>query len=144
MKQNLLALVFRPLRLVVDAASLRQFRILILKATHAPFVGIIYAYEASRLFSSHRSSFPPASLLGSSMHPSNSGHHPSQLGSRQKAALKGELTQDSDSPTRPHDSIQGDVPSALSTADISEMLTLMRKLTAQVDELTARSERRDQ
>jgi hypothetical protein len=51
--------------------SLRQFRILILKATHAPFVAIIFAYESSRLFSSHRSHFPPAST--SSMHINSSG-----------------------------------------------------------------------
>ncbi|KAH9827927.1 Ca2+/Mg2+-permeable cation channel [Teratosphaeria destructans] len=42
---NLLPLLLRPLRLVLSAARLRTIRIVLLKATHAPLVGMIMAYE---------------------------------------------------------------------------------------------------
>ncbi|KAF2772744.1 Ca2+/Mg2+-permeable cation channel [Teratosphaeria nubilosa] len=42
---NLLPLLLRPLRLVLSAARLRTMRIVLLKATHAPLVGMIMAYE---------------------------------------------------------------------------------------------------
>ncbi len=149
--------MFRPLRLVVPAQTLRQFRIMILKATHAPFVAIIYAYESSRLFSSHRSHFPPAasSSMDSIMHSMhlNSGtarsRHgrplSSNLGSR-FTALKPALA-----PSTPQQSSQqhqyqhqhqhqqnlsGSSSSALSTADATEILTMMQKLSSQVDELS--------
>jgi hypothetical protein len=136
-QQNLIALLFRPLRLVVPAQSLRQFRILILKATHAPFVAIIFAYESSRLFSSHRSHFPPAS--SSSMHINSSAQGrplSGNLGGR-FGALKPGLA-----PSTPHQSQQhnrpGSAASALGTAELAQMLALMQKLSSQVDELTMR------
>nr|OQO30480.1 hypothetical protein B0A51_01709 [Rachicladosporium sp. CCFEE 5018] len=47
---NLLALLFRPMRLIVPADSLRAYRIVLLKATHWPFVGLILAFESGRQF----------------------------------------------------------------------------------------------
>ena len=134
--QNLIALLFRPLRLILDAQTLRQFRIIILKATHAPFVAIIYAYESSRLFSSHRSHFPPAS--NSSMHISYGGQSrplSGNLGSR-FTALRPALAPST--PQRSHQTLPCSSTSALGTADMAEMLTLMQKLSAQVEELTTR------
>src|SRR4051812_1664702 len=43
--QNLIPLLLRPLRLVLASERLRSARIVLLKATHAPFIGAIYAYE---------------------------------------------------------------------------------------------------
>ncbi|KAL1627985.1 hypothetical protein SLS56_006128 [Neofusicoccum ribis] len=37
--------VFRPLLMVLPERAARRARIVLLKATHAPFVGIIWAYE---------------------------------------------------------------------------------------------------
>ena len=43
---NLIALLFlRPLRLVLPSEDARRIRIIVLKATHAPFVGLIWLYE---------------------------------------------------------------------------------------------------
>ncbi len=47
-KQNLILLVlFRPLRLFMPAGNLRSARIVLLKITHLPYVGAIWAYEAA-------------------------------------------------------------------------------------------------
>lgn len=43
--QNLIPLVLRPLRLVMPSERLRSTRIVLLKATHVPFIGAIWAYE---------------------------------------------------------------------------------------------------
>ena len=134
--QNLIALLFRPLRLILPAPTLRRFRILILKATHAPFVALIFAYESSRLFSSHRSHFPPAST--SSMHinyVSQDRPHSGNLGNR-FTALNHTLALST--PHKSRSNLPGSSASALSTADYAEMLTLLQKLSAQVDELTTR------
>jgi hypothetical protein len=43
---NLIPLVLvRPLRLILDTEQLRSLRIIVLKITHSPIVGIIYLYE---------------------------------------------------------------------------------------------------
>lgn len=44
---NLIPLILiRPLRLFVSSESLRSIRILLLKATHSPFIAMIWVYEA--------------------------------------------------------------------------------------------------
>ncbi|KAF1993168.1 hypothetical protein P154DRAFT_478076, partial [Amniculicola lignicola CBS 123094] len=43
--QNLIPLVLRPLRLLLPSGRLRSTRIILLKTTHLPFVGAIWAYE---------------------------------------------------------------------------------------------------
>ena len=136
MAQNLIALLFRPLRLVVPAQTLRQFRIMILKATHAPFVAIIFAYESSRLFSSHRSNFPPAASSSMHMDSSRQGRPlSSNLGTR-FTALKPALAPSTPQQSQHQQNLPGSSSSALSTADVAEMLTMMQKLSSQVDELS--------
>ncbi|TKA76639.1 hypothetical protein B0A55_04934 [Friedmanniomyces simplex] len=49
-EENLLPLFLRPLRLVMSAEKLRTTRIVLLKATHWPFVGLILAWERARLY----------------------------------------------------------------------------------------------
>jgi hypothetical protein len=43
--QNLIPLFLRPLRLCLSQEHLRRTRIVLLKITHAPYVGAIWAYE---------------------------------------------------------------------------------------------------
>ncbi|KAF1846615.1 uncharacterized protein K460DRAFT_127029 [Cucurbitaria berberidis CBS 394.84] len=43
--RNLIPLCLRPFRLIVPSERLRSARIVLLKATHVPFVGAIWAYE---------------------------------------------------------------------------------------------------
>jgi hypothetical protein len=60
---------------------------------------------------------------------------PGSLGSR-FTALKAGLAPST--PQQSQHTLPGSSPSALSTADMAQMLTLMQKLSAQVDELTTR------
>lgn len=56
---NLFFLLLRPLRLVLASEDVRRVRIVVLKATHMPFVALIWTYESSRrLFSRN----PPSSV----------------------------------------------------------------------------------
>lgn len=48
--QNLVPLVLWPLRLVLPAEQLRTARIVLLKATHFPFVALILGWESWRLY----------------------------------------------------------------------------------------------
>lgn len=48
--QNLFPLLLRPLRLIFPPQQLRKARIVMLKATHWPFVLAILAYEHGRLW----------------------------------------------------------------------------------------------
>lgn len=43
--QNLIPLCIRPFRLILPSERLRGARIVLLKATHLPFVGVIWAFE---------------------------------------------------------------------------------------------------
>lgn len=54
---NLLALIFRPLRLFVPAEHFRAFRIMLLKITHIPIVAMIMLYETlhDKLYGRHNS-----------------------------------------------------------------------------------------
>ncbi|KAL5390601.1 hypothetical protein DPSP01_001676 [Paraphaeosphaeria sporulosa] len=59
---NLIPLLLRPLRLVLPSERLRSARIVILKATHLPFVGAIWTYE--QLFSSQGRNSGALSMTG--------------------------------------------------------------------------------
>ncbi|KAK3678209.1 hypothetical protein LTR78_002305 [Recurvomyces mirabilis] len=58
---NLLPLLIRPLRLFVSAEDLRTIRIILLKATHWPFVGLILGWEKGRQYWKTRDGRPTAS-----------------------------------------------------------------------------------
>ncbi|RDW69753.1 hypothetical protein BP6252_08773 [Coleophoma cylindrospora] len=68
---NLIPLIFiRPLRLIVKAENLRNARIILLRVTHAPFVGAIFLFERAqdkvglrtRIFSSIEPGVPSLSI----------------------------------------------------------------------------------
>lgn len=53
--QNLIPLLFRPLRLFVSSQGLRSARIVLLRITHFPYVAAIFLYEAGcQFFSRNR------------------------------------------------------------------------------------------
>ncbi|OAT10714.1 hypothetical protein BDBG_17405 [Blastomyces gilchristii SLH14081] len=58
---NLIPLLcIRPLRLFLPGESIRRVRIVLLKVTHSPFVGIILAYESSRRYVTRQNHSPMA------------------------------------------------------------------------------------
>lgn len=67
---NLIPLIFiRPLRLFVSAEKLRHIRIVLLKITHTPIVGVIFLYESiiTRVYGGSRPAFSTLGYQNGSM-----------------------------------------------------------------------------
>jgi hypothetical protein len=130
--QNLIPLCIRPLRLVLPSERLRSARIVLLKATHAPFVAAIWCYE--QLADAHRrnskvTSFNgPQTPLPSKKPPRLAVNTPRLLMADSHAALNspGRVQQQA---SRPHTRVGQGEPDA-------QLKTLVLKLTRQVEQLT--------
>ncbi|CAK4030375.1 Ca2+ Mg2+-permeable cation channel [Lecanosticta acicola] len=92
---NLLPLMLRPLRLIVSPQQLRNARIVLLKATHWPFVLALLGYERGRLWMDDR--LPAGSSVGSE-----------RLSRNAPSALRRPLSRKAFSTTRPP--LLGDQP----------------------------------
>ncbi|EOA86871.1 uncharacterized protein SETTUDRAFT_163003 [Exserohilum turcica Et28A] len=126
---NLIPLVIRPLRLIVPSERLRSVRIVMLKATHLPFVFVIWAFEH---LSDARSAKAKATSFGGPQ---------SAAGSRRAPRL----------PVNSPRLLMGGFPNALGrtqhtnrpqtrtgpTESDAQLRTLVTKLATQVEELTA-------
>ncbi|KAI1079118.1 hypothetical protein F5B20DRAFT_581537 [Whalleya microplaca] len=138
---NLLALgIFRPFRLCFPYDKLRQGRILLLRATHAPIVAVIQVYEwfAKKVNpdgfdsfrgplqgSTKRSSLPPADLPHSRP---QSGYRPRMLSSRRASA---EVINKPKRREHPPEDDAGDAPTDVEVR-ISELAAKIDRLTALV------------
>jgi hypothetical protein len=129
--QNLIPLCIRPFRLVLPSERLRSARIVLLKATHVPFVAAIWCYE--QLADAHRRkskvttfSGPQTPLL-SKKPPRLAVNTPRLLMADSQAAPNspGRVQQAS----RPHTRVGPSEPDA-------QLKTLVLKLTRQVEQLT--------
>lgn len=120
----------------MPAEQLRSVRIVLLKVTHFPYVAAIWAFEhASRYLSRHDKSWIAKSeptlhkrpFLAS---PTNTSRKvkPGALSSRSEASL-GKMT---NAHARPNASGADEV------SDLKQMMGMIAKLSAQVDELTTR------
>ncbi|KAI0397779.1 hypothetical protein F5Y17DRAFT_454663 [Xylariaceae sp. FL0594] len=137
---NLIALVFfRPLRLFVSGDTLRHGRIVLLRATHAPIVGLIHLYEAvvNKLYSGSASGYrrplqgtskplviPPSSARRSSRaHPFPRPHvHLSRHSSSEMANKS----------RRRDDAMEDDVTNAPTDVEVR-----LAELSAKIDRLAA-------
>lgn len=127
---NLIPLLFlRPLRLVLPSEDVRRIRILVLKATHAPFVALIWIYEQGVQILANISASPVRRPRASRP---LSGHFTD--GPRPALAR---------TPTKPitprasrtiFDRKERRL-SVSSTNEISEMMSLIQALSAKVDDL---------
>ncbi|KAL8777346.1 MAG: hypothetical protein Q9194_002599 [Teloschistes cf. exilis] len=92
---NLIPLIFfRPLRLCTSSEQLRNARIVLLRATHLPYVAAIWAYEtASRYWSDRRDQWlnrtgaPKRSLLATHISFSHKASKYSAMRNRSEASL---------------------------------------------------------
>ncbi|KAH7089026.1 hypothetical protein FB567DRAFT_522842 [Paraphoma chrysanthemicola] len=129
---NLIPLCIRPLRLILPSERLRSARIILLKATHSPFVMLIWAYEhfadARKRDAGVKSFSGPQTPLPSKRPPRLAVNTPRLLLADSQAAPNspGKMQQAS----RPH-------TRAGPTEPETQLKTLVLKLTAKVDELTA-------
>ncbi|KAI9724034.1 MAG: hypothetical protein M1812_000752 [Candelaria pacifica] len=140
-RQNLIPLlIFRPLRLFVPPDQLRSARIILLKATHFPFVAAIRLYEsAQRYFSGidrHRQTTQgPSSTLKRPFLVRNDSLLRSPLSAGLQPALKGRSVLGRT--TDPHaDERRSNPPVAEASSTISDLIAVVEKLSSQVEELT--------
>ncbi len=139
-RQNLIPLlIFRPLRLFIPPDRLRSARIVLLKATHFPFVGAIWLYEgAHRYFlgvDRHRQTIqgPSSTLKRPSLVRHDSLRSPLSAGAGLQPALKGRSALGRN--TEPHADERRSTPQVAEAS--SELIAIVEKLSAQVEELTA-------
>jgi hypothetical protein len=135
---NLIALIFfRPLRLFVSGDTLRHGRIVLLRATHAPIVGLIQLYEwiMSKINSGHASSFrgPPQGASKPAVVPPTAGQdgrpHP---GPRPHLHSVRQNSSETTNKSRRRDAMEDDVANA--PTDVEVRLT---ELSAKIDRLAA-------
>jgi len=135
---NLLPLtLLRPLRLFFPSEQVRRIRIFVLKATHLPFMAVIWAYEKSQRLVSH-----PHPTLTRAPHfntrPLSAGHfnfdgaHDPARASTSRHELP--AVSPSRSPRLGDSTIK---PASGGGAESPEVLALIQKLSEQVDSLTA-------
>ncbi|KAF2129597.1 hypothetical protein P153DRAFT_366988 [Dothidotthia symphoricarpi CBS 119687] len=128
---NLIPLCLRPFRLIVPSERLRSTRIVLLKATHLPFVGAIWVYE--QLVDSHKQKASLMPLSGPQT-PASSKRPP-----RLAINSPGFLITDSEATLAPstklHQASRLHNNAGLGGSDM-QLKTLVLKLTARVEELT--------
>lgn len=130
--------VLRPLRLCLPSEEARRIRIFVLKATHIPFLAIIWAYEKSTRIVSR-----PHPTLSRAPHLAT--NRPLSAGQRNFDAVRDLLKsppinrrappETSASPTRAV--AASTTKSASGDTDNVELVALVQKLSTQVDALTA-------
>ncbi|ORY09678.1 hypothetical protein BCR34DRAFT_486901 [Clohesyomyces aquaticus] len=133
---NLIPLALRPLRLVLPSERLRSARIVLLKATHLPYVGAIWAYEQfvdSRIRRSGVASIsgPETSFTAKRVLLRSSLNSPRPLTSGFQATAEGHGSAPSRSHLSNWPNTRGGPPDAE-----PHLKSLVVKLTAQVEQLT--------
>jgi hypothetical protein len=131
--QNLIPLLLRPLRLLASSENVRSARIVLLKATHLPFVAAIWAYEhfAER---KRKSGFvtmsgPETPITTTTKRPLRFPMNPP----RSSAGLQGTAESNGNTPAR---ASRPQTRSGPSEPD-PQLKALVIKLTTQVAELTS-------
>ncbi|PYH83129.1 hypothetical protein BO82DRAFT_46387 [Aspergillus uvarum CBS 121591] len=136
---NLIPLLcIRPMRLFLSAEHIRRVRIVLLRATHLPFVALIWAYEASRRYVSRRNSqFPPTATTGGSSRPISSFQAGFPLSTHhaplQSSASEGQFSRPTRSKERSHSEIRGSFSGQAGSVDIPDMVDEIERLRVQVE-----------
>ncbi|KAL4806778.1 hypothetical protein BDV18DRAFT_119841 [Aspergillus unguis] len=134
---NLIPLLcIRPMRIFLPAADIRRVRIVLLRATHLPFVALLWAYESGRRFVSGKESLASSrtTTRGLSRPTSMTRSRPGQH-SHHALALTSSIDSRSRSSLRPRRySRLGQRPGP---EDVADMLDEMERLRAQVERVAA-------
>ena len=140
--QNLLPLILlRPLRLCIPAEQLRSARIVLLKLTHSPWVAAIWLYESVKLrvIGAQRDQYWDM--------PSNQQHSPAQpLGAarclRHSPGSRGfsTLLVNKSEVSLPKIPMNSTHAFSTQASEVAELKQMIRKLSAQVEDLASRVE----
>lgn len=132
---NLIPLLFvRPLRLFLPSDTVRQMRVMLLRTVSIPFVALIWLYEgAHRLFLQEER--PPLAKMRS--RPLSANKPLSSSTSRFRSAGVGTSSAlKTSEQLHPHAQKTPSVKSALTNEENADVIVLIQRLSAQVDELT--------
>ncbi|KAH7398431.1 hypothetical protein BKA66DRAFT_545998 [Pyrenochaeta sp. MPI-SDFR-AT-0127] len=129
--QNLIPLCIRPFRLILPSERLRSARIVLLKATHLPFVGAIWAYEQ---LADARKREPMQMSLSGPQTPVPS-KRPPRLPVNSPRLLLADGQAAPNTPGRAHHANRPHASTGPSESD-DQLKTLVLRLTTQVEELT--------
>jgi hypothetical protein len=131
---NLIPLIFlRPLRLVLPSQDARAIRIVVLKATHAPFVVVIWVYERCvQMWNSAASALAPQGphISGTPL-PS----HTALFGAR--TATKSKMYRPDRAGASRHASSPSDPQPSSTNVNSAELTALVQSLSAKIDDLAA-------
>ncbi|PYH99409.1 hypothetical protein BO71DRAFT_224061 [Aspergillus ellipticus CBS 707.79] len=144
---NLIPLLcIRPMRLFLPAEHIRRVRIILLRATHLPFVALIWAYESSRRYVSRRNSqFPPTATTGGSSRPTSSiqmgfpfstHHAPPHASAFDRRSLGSSRLRERSNPAQ-HPEARGPSSGQAGRADIADVIDEVERLRTQVERVAA-------
>ncbi|KAF2203191.1 hypothetical protein GQ43DRAFT_470203 [Delitschia confertaspora ATCC 74209] len=133
LSKNLIPLLLRPARLVFSSDKVRNARIILLKATHAPFVGAIWLYEVLRTRNQKGSA---ASISGpeTPVVRKRAFMKTSLTSPRPLTGFQGSLDGSANTPGRSAASMR--VQTTSSSESDAQLKSLILKLTVQVEQLT--------
>lgn len=142
---NLIPLLcIRPLRLFLSAGHIRRVRIVLLRATHLPFVALIWAFESSRRYVSQRNNqFPPTQATSTSFIQANfpfSTHHASLHTSAVGSSQLGCGNSKGSNNAAQHAEAREDcglTPNQAGRNDLAGMIDEMERLRTQVERVAA-------
>ncbi|PYH63260.1 uncharacterized protein BO88DRAFT_492310 [Aspergillus vadensis CBS 113365] len=145
---NLIPLLcIRPMRLFLPAEHIRRVRIVLLRATHLPFVALIWAYESSRRYVSRgNSQFPPTATTTTSSRPTSSiqmgfpfstHHAPLHASALEGRSWASSRPKERSNPGQ-HPETRGPSSGLAGRGDTADMIDEVERLRTQVDRVAAR------
>ncbi|KAE8375032.1 hypothetical protein BDV26DRAFT_268668 [Aspergillus bertholletiae] len=135
---NLIPLLcIRPLRLCLPAEHIRRVRIVLLRATHIPFVALIWAYESSRRYLSRRNTqWPPTSTVRGGSHPVSSIQTSLAFSATDARSLSSGRARKQAKP-EPYIGVRGRDPGPAGSVDHAAMIDEVERLRTQVERVAA-------
>ncbi|KAH6614219.1 hypothetical protein C7974DRAFT_72915 [Boeremia exigua] len=129
---NLIPLCIRPFRLILPSGSLRSARIVLLKATHLPFVGVIWAYEHLDVY--RKRDLGPMSFSGPQT--PTATKRPARLAVNSPRLLRADTQATSSNAARTQSTGRSQ-PGAAQVEPDAQLRALVINLTTQVEALSA-------
>ncbi|KAE8417815.1 hypothetical protein BDV36DRAFT_283428 [Aspergillus pseudocaelatus] len=135
---NLIPLLcIRPLRLFLPAEHIRRVRIVLLRATHLPFVALIWAYESGRRFVSRRNSqWPPTATARGSSRPVSSIQTGLAFSTADARSLRSGRARKQPDPGQ-YIGVRGRDPGPAGSVDLADMIDEVERLRTQVERVAA-------
>ncbi|KNG89581.1 hypothetical protein ANOM_003182 [Aspergillus nomiae NRRL 13137] len=137
---NLIPLLcIRPLRLFLPAEHIRRVRIVLLRATHLPFVALIWAYESSRRYVSRRntsSQWPPTATARGSGRPVSSIQTGLAFSTADARSLSSGRARKQPNPEQ-YIGVRGRNAGPAESVDLADMIDEVERLRTQVERVAA-------